>query len=98
MCVLRSLLSDLKKACLDQRNRIGAATTGQMNRLLVAQDWQQVEHNSRPDLLFNYFPTDPGLADYISRLSRQLVHHLPDALIVIKIIYLIAYAAGKKPI
>ncbi len=69
-----------------------------MNRLLVAQDWQQVEHNSRPDLLFNYFPTDPGLADYISRLSRQLVHHLPDALILIKIIYLIAYAAGKKPI
>ena len=68
-----------------------------MNRLLVAQDWQQVEHNSRPDLLFNYFPTDPGLANYISRLSRQLVHHLTDALIDKKI-YLIAYAAGKKPI
>ncbi len=52
-----------------------------MNRLLVEQGWQQVEHNSRPDLLFNYFPTDPGLANYISRLSRQLVHHLTDALI-----------------
>ena len=52
-----------------------------MNRFLVEQDWQQVEHNSRPDLLFNYFPTDPGLADYISRLSRQLVHHLTDAII-----------------
>lgn len=52
-----------------------------MNGLLVEQDWQQVEHNSRPDLLFNYFRTESGLADYISRLSRQLVHHLTDALI-----------------
>ncbi|GIR77547.1 MAG: hypothetical protein CM15mP80_01720 [Alphaproteobacteria bacterium] len=52
-----------------------------MNRLLVEQDWQQVKHNSRPDLPLNYFPTDSGLADYISRLSRQLVHHLTDALI-----------------
>ena len=52
-----------------------------MNRLLVEQDWQQVEHNSRPDLLFNYFPTDSGLADYISLLSRQLVHDLTNALI-----------------
>ena len=52
-----------------------------MNRLLVEQDWQQVEHNSRPDLLFNYFPTDPGSADYISRLSRQLFHRPTDALI-----------------
>ena len=76
-----SLLSDWQKACPDQWNRIRAATAGQMNRLLVEQDWQQVEHNSRPDLLFNYFPTDPGLANYISRLSRQLVHHLTDALI-----------------
>ena len=52
-----------------------------MNRLLVEQDWQQAEHNSRPDLSLNYFPKDLGLADYISRLSRQLGHHLTDALI-----------------
>ena len=58
-----------------------------MNRLLVKQDWQQVEHNSRPDLLFNYFPTDSGSADYISRLSRQLVHHLTNALINLNNIY-----------
>ena len=70
-----------KRPAWNQWNRIRAATAGQMNRLLVEQDWQQIEHNSRPDLLFNYFPTDPGLADYISRLSRQLVHHLTDALI-----------------
>ena len=54
-----------------------------MNRLLVEQDWQQVKHNSRPDLPLNYFPTDSGLADYISCLSRQLVHHLTDDLIVL---------------
>ena len=52
-----------------------------MNRLLVEQDWQQVEHNSRPDLPLSYFQTDSALADYISRLSRQLVCHLKYALI-----------------
>tara|TARA_B100000886_G_C20272848_1_gene427774 strand:+ start:163 stop:393 length:231 start_codon:yes stop_codon:yes gene_type:complete len=52
-----------------------------MNRLLVEQDWRQVEHNSRPDLPLNYYATDPDLADFISHLSRQLVHHLTDALI-----------------
>ena len=70
-----------KRLAWNQRNRIRAATAGQMNRLLVGQNWQLVEHNSRPDLLFKHFPTDSGLADYISRLSRQLVHHLKDALI-----------------
>tara|TARA_B100000902_G_C26679937_1_gene607290 strand:- start:184 stop:495 length:312 start_codon:yes stop_codon:yes gene_type:complete len=52
-----------------------------MNRLLVEQDCRQAAHNSRPDLQLHYFPTDSGLADYINHLSRQLVHHLTDALI-----------------
>ena len=71
-----------KRPAWNQGNRIIAATASQMNRLLVEQDWQQVKHNSRPDLPLNYFPTDSGLADYISRLSRQSLHHLTDDLIV----------------